>query len=507
MRFDFIVHLTYIASKNMSFGEDSLFSQYVEKLAKSLRTLADKLEKDSRYDADVVRSALSFLEEQDAAFHRGLAEVCYENQDWVGSVVHFTKCSLYNPEDFNSMFYLASSYKNLGLFSDAIVNYKKSLEICEYPEGLLNLSSTYSDVSDHGLELKTLEHLILSFPNFTLGHYNYGILCYRKRDISRSIQCFNKALETDPNHGESRVALSLALLMDKQYVEGFKMHDSRWGVSPNCPVREFNRPYWCGQPVQENSSILVTLEQGFGDMFQMIRYLPLLSEKFAKISIEVQPQMSRLVMMAYPQVEVIVHGKPLPDTDFYCPVMSLPRAFGTTYQTIPRSNKYIQIPCDERFNLAFDKDLRKKIGICWRGGMLNPQMAHRSLTASVVKKLFEDYTYTWVSLNKELPESEREELRCTSNFMDLTHALVDFYDTYQLISCLDLVITVDTAVAHLAGAMGKPTIVILNEGYDWRWHINDENSAWYPNTRLLRAYELDSYDALVPNLLAILKQG
>lgn len=479
--------------------------QYREMVVSSLNTLVEKLGHDSSYESMVALSAVGFLSNQDAGLYRKLADFYYAKQNWIGAIVNFNKCCMLNETDFNSMFYLASSYRNIGLFDEAIDVYSKSLQIHQYPEAMLNMALTYSEISQSESQIKTLENLTATFPEFTLGHYNSGIYWYGKRNLKKSIQCYRRALESNADHGESKIALSLALLMDKQYIEGFLMNESRWGVLPNCPIRQFSRPSWGGQNVPNGSSLLVTVEQGFGDTLQMLRYLPLLLEKFNKIYIEVQPQMQRLVSLSYPQVDVVVNGHELPRTDFYCPIMSLPRSFDTSYDTIPVQTPYIDIPLSEPLNLVLSNNLRGKIGVCWRGGMLDPRMVHRSLSLKSIKNLFDVDDYVWVSLVKDLPDDERADL-VTTSVVDITSELTDFYDTYRLISALDVVITVDTAVAHLAGAMGKPTIVILNEGYDWRWHVDDDISAWYPGTQLLRAYKLDTPDALVPDLLARVKK-
>lgn len=470
-----------------------------------LRDLADKLSDKFEADSVVVLSAIPYLTDECVDVHRKLADYYYRNANWIKAVAHFGKCCALDQSDYIAMFYLANCYKNMGHHSEAIEVYLRSIAFHEYPEGLMNLSAAYSDLGERELELNVLNRLTSSYPQYTLGHYNLGIYWYGKKDLKESINCYKRALESNSDHGPSKVALALALLMDKQYVEGFKQYESRWGVIPNCPIREFNRPCWYGQDVPEGSSLLITVEQGFGDTLQMLRYLPYVLPKFSKIYVEVQSPMQRLVSLSYPQVDVVVNGDKLPQTDFYCPIMSLPRAFATNYQTIPAQGKYIEIRDPVPFSAQLDCDPRKKIGVCWRGGMHDLRMAHRSLTFKSIKDLFDAHDYVWVSLVKDLPDDERAELSVTK-VVDLTAALTDFYDTYRLISGLDVIITVDTAVAHLAGAMGKPTIVILNEGYDWRWHVDDDISAWYPGTRLLRAYKLDGPNALVPELLAQVKK-
>lgn len=478
-------------------------SQKAEILA-ALHDLAIRLDRESKEDAIAVLRGVALLSDESLNIHKKLADYFYNVADWQRAVYYFEQCSVADPQDFASLFYIGNCLKNMGNYDAAVNAFERSIAVKPYPEGFINLASAYSDVNKRDLELHTLEVLVQSFPEYTLGHYNLGVFWYAQKNIPEAIQSYENALRTNPDHGLTKVAYSLALLMGKQYGEGFRMHDSRWGVAPNCPIRELNRPRWHGQSVVEGSRILVTLEQGFGDTLQMLRYVPLLAGVFNKIVLEVQPQMQRLAALAFPDVDVIVHGMNLPETDFYCPIMSLPGAFGTTYDTIPNQDAYIRLPHYESLCPDLLNDTRIKIGVCWRGGMLDPKMAHRSLSLKAIKPLFEVDDYAWVSLVKDIPDDERAELR-SSRVIDLTSELTDFYDTYRLISDLDFVITVDTAVAHLAGAMGKPTIVILNEGYDWRWHMDDETSAWYPRTRLFRAYKLGDSEDLVPHLLEEIK--
>lgn len=475
--------------------------QYREVVVSSLNTLIEKIGYDSANESMAALSAVGLLSDQDARFYRRLADYYYSNQNWIGSIVNFNECCVLNPVDFNAMFYLASAYKNLGCFAEAIDVYNKSLEIHEYPEAMLNLALTYSEIGEKELERPILERLTSAFPNFTLGYYNLGIYWYGKRDLEKSIQCYRNALKINAEHGETKIALALALLMDKQYIEGFEMYDSRWGVWPNCPVRNFNRPYWHGQRIGDESSILVSLEQGFGDSLMMLRYLPQLLLKFSRVAIEVQPVMQRLVAKAYPQVEVVVHGSHLPDTDWYCPVMSLPRAFASVIQPILRSERYLHIGDDKSHLIDLDDEPRIKVGICWKCGGHDPRTAHRSLSLHSIKGVFNNDEYTWVSLAKDAVPEEINAIASPEKLINPMNLVSDFYDTYQLINALDVIVTVDTAIAHLAGAMGKPTIVILNEGHDWKWGVNDETSAWYPHTRLFRAYELEDKNDIDQKLL------
>ncbi len=483
-------------SANIVLTEESSRTDPKCDLVSVLIALSQKLKTESREDALLVLQAVLCISPDCADAHENIGYIYTEQSHWENARRHFEISLSHSDGNALLFFNLGNVCMSSGDFSAAAKYYEKALSFQRFPEGLLNLSVAYTKLGNEKSRLNALESLVHEFGNFPQGFNNLGVFWYRTRNIRQAIDCFKKALELDPALNMAKYGLSHALLMDKEYLKGFEYHESRWGTIPNCPIRTFDSQLWTGQEVSYKSKILVTLEQGFGDTLQMLRFLPMLCARFVEVNIEVQPAMRRLVSKAFPRVNVVVHGDPLPQTDFYCPIMSLPWAFRISYDSIPVDvNGYIHIGESAPGLLVKpNKTGAIKVGLCWRGGAINPEMLHRSLSLNDVAPLFKLKGYAWTSLVKDLPSEESALVGSIENLTDFSAVMSDFYDTYMLIKGLDLVVSIDTAVAHLAAAMGKKTIVILNDGVDWRWHLDDEVSAWYPNARLLRSYNFSSQD-------------
>lgn len=462
-------------------------------LLPNLMILSQKLKADSKEDALSVLKAVLCINPDYADAYDCIGYIDAELSRWE-SARHHLEYSLSLKEGNAQIFFtLGNVCMSSGDCAAAVKYYEKSLAFQRFPEGLLNLSVAYTKLGDEQSRLRSLEALVNEFSDYAQGFNNLGVYWYRTRNLPQAIECFRKALELNPELSVARYGLSHALLMEKDYLGGFENQESRWGNIPNCPIRVLEPQLWTGQEVPNQSRILVTLEQGFGDTLQMLRFLLMLHSRFSEVSIEVQPAMCRLISKAFPSVHVLVHGEPLPTTDFYCPVMTLPWAFRIGYETIPvEPNGYIKIKDTVPISPINIKPGLKRAGLCWRGGAINPEMLHRSLALEDFRSLFDLAGYEWISLVKEVTQAELELIDQIENLTDSSTLMTDFYDTYSLIAGLDFVVSIDTAVAHLAAAMGKKTIVILNDGVDWRWHLDDDYSAWYPNARLLRSYNFST---------------
>lgn len=493
------------ALQNISDNEEVPAADQAVQLKDSLFALSQKLRGECNEDALLVLQAILCIYPEYADVHEAIGYIYADLSRWECARHHFEISILNSSGNATVFFSLGNVCMSIGDFDAAELYYKKSLSHQRFPEALLNLSVVYTNLGDDYLRLKTLESLVDEFQLFPQGFNNLGVYWYRKRNILNAIDCFRKALYLDPALAMAKYGLSHSLLMSKDYRAGFELHESRWGTVPSCPIRTYDCELWTGQNVSIGSKIKVTFEQGFGDTLQMLRFIPLLCEKFTQVFVEVQPALSRLVTKAFPEVRVVLlNNDSLPLTDYYCPIMSLPLAFGIAYDTIPTNvNGYIHI--DKSLpSLNKSESGKRKIGICWRGGAINPEMLHRSLTINDVVPIFNNSLNSWFSLVKDLPMEEKAILDQFENVTDCASIMLDFYDTYMLIDGLDLVVTVDTAVAHLAAAMGKETIIILNDGVDWRWHLDDDVSAWYPNAKLLRSYNYSNFsdflDVLVSQL-------
>jgi Glycosyltransferase family 9 (heptosyltransferase) len=272
------------------------------------------------------------------------------------------------------------------------------------------------------------------------------------------------------------------------------------------PVRAFPQPLWLGRENLQGKTILLHAEQGLGDTIQFCRYASLAANRGAKVLLEVPTALKTLMMSLEGVAEIFSGGQALPFTDYHCPLLSLPLAFNTELQSIPASIPYLK--ADPELAQAWKAKLgggdRMKVGLVWAGNPRNSNDHNRSMTLKELSALL-SIPVQCVSLQKD-PSSADRDLLERSGIPDLGDSLRDFADTAALIANLDLVISVDTAVAHLAGALGKPTWVFIPFVPDWRWMLGREDSPWYPSMRLFRQSAREDWSVPVECIAAQLRQ-
>lgn len=291
-----------------------------------------------------------------------------------------------------------------------------------------------------------------------------------------------KVLKASPNHAEAHWNYALLLLLQGNYSAGFREYEWRWKKRRfTSPVREFVQPRWSGGNLG-GKTILIYAEQGLGDTLQFCRYLPLLVERGAEVLFECHPPLVPLMQSLGTGITVLPFGRDLPDFDCQLPLLSLPYMLGSTLETIPVAVPYLTAPVVRQpfwQSVLPGDNGDKRIGLCWSGKRY-PDPG-RSLPAALLTQLACCSDIMWVSLQVGEPV-EKPAL----TMVDLTMLVQDFADTAALLEQLDLVITIDTAVAHLAGALGKPTWLLLPFAPDWRWGLAGEQCCWYPGMRLFR---------------------
>lgn len=433
--------------------------------------------------AVVILEAAVKIDSESLEVLHALADAYHKKNDIENALLNYCRCLEINPCDVESLYVMGNIEMELGKYSHAVDLYNKALSIVEFPEAYINLGSAYSKIGNDKKYYEILINTSNKYPDYWISHYNLGVYYYENEKISESILYYRRALEINTSERLVKFSLSLALLKNKDYAEGFKLYENRWGVIPMCPIRDLKPEVWLGEAVSCSYSIVVTTEQGFGDFIQMSRYLPLLSDKFTTVYVEVQTPMLRLAQILFPDFKIIKYGDAIPDVKYHIPLMSLPFAFGTLYDTVPQSTVYEGGQFDGQYDKNCGTALR--VGICWKGSQDNPQMRHRSFALEDLLPILKFSNINFVSLVKE-PSTDECLLLRDSNIIDSSERMSDFYDTYRIISELDVVISVDTSVAHLSAAMGKRTLILLNSSSDWRWHMHDQTSPWYPTARLYR---------------------
>ena len=367
-----------------------------------------------------------------------------------------------------------------------------------------NLGAVLLKAGDAEAAQESFARAIALRPGEAEAHHN---LANALIDLGRYEGAFDecrRAIALDPAHAQANFTESMLLLVQGKLREGFEKYEWRWKLGTLVP-RQFPAPVWKGEDLA-GRTILLHGEQGYGDSIHGLRYVPLVAARGARVVLELPAPLVRLAASVSGVAELVAAGQTLPRFDLVCPLLSLPRAFATTLETIPAGIPYLAPPADA---VAQWRDLLdgpgRKIGIAWAGSPLHRSDAQRSIDVETFAPLLRMEGVRWFSL--QVGERAADLARLPADIVtDLAPRLKDFAETAAAIANLDLVITVDTAVAHVAGALGRPVWVMLRSRPDWRWLLEREDSPWYPSLRLFRQREHGDWDDVVTRVRAALEQ-
>ncbi len=406
---------------------------------------------------------------------------------------------------------LGLSLTYAGRFDEAHQVYDRALAINpDYPEAINNKGSTLR-LQGHFAESRDLMRRALELrPDYAEAWNNLGNVLKDLGQIDESIPAFRRALALNPSN-DMRYNLATVLMTIGDYDEGFRLYEARWDIPQmRHTARKFRQPQWQGE--EGNGRILlIHAEQGLGDALQFCRYAPIAAARGWRILLACHPELVRL-MHSLDAVDQIVTTGILPDFDMHCPMLSLPLVLGTTVETIPSSPSYLAAePADiahwqERIKSAGVAD-RFKVGVIWAG---NPRLHNlesssvdrrRSVQLDRLAPLFGLAGVQFFSLQKNYSGVIPPEW----NLIDWMNDCHDMADTAALVMNLDLVITVDTSLVHLAGALGKPVWMLNRIDTCWRWFLDRTDSPWYPSLRIFRQQQPGNWDPVVKNVVAALQ--
>jgi tetratricopeptide (TPR) repeat protein len=346
-----------------------------------------------------------------------------------------------------------------------------------------------------------IERAIALDPNYADAHNNLGIALAALGQIDRPIACHRKALSLQPDFATAHWALANVLLKRDEYEEGFTQWEWRLKVPELKLKMDFPQPVWDGSDLAGRRIVLIT-EQGAGDAIQFVRYAPLVAQRGGRVIIVCREPLARLLATAPGVIEHYVQHQAVPNVDLRCPLESLPTVFKTTFQTIPAQTPYLFAdPTDSARWAARMPTDRLKIGLVWSGqAKPNPR---RSMPVTELAPLAELPNIWWLSL--QVGEAAAQASSAGFPLVNWSDELNDYADTAALMNPLDLIITIDTSVAHLAGALGKPVWVMLPHVADWRFGLGRDTCPWYPTMRLFRQPGPGDWTSVIQQVVAALK--
>ena len=387
-----------------------------------------------------------------------------------------------------SFYNLASAYYKLGQWSLAMAQFDAAVQ-CEPEryEAYFGRGLVWEEMSEPSLAIQSYADALERNPSFAQAFNNMGIAFQNLGVESAALECFDSALALEPESGDFRTNKGLLCLQYGHWEEGWQYFESRWATKAmQTVVRHFDFPLWLGKEPLHGKTLLVHCEQGMGDTIQFCRFVPILIALGARLTLAVQAPLQTLLEANFPAVRVLP-GIPTQESfDFHCPIMSLGLAFAADSSNIPNSVGYLTLPevAVAKWAAFTGQGPQPCVGLVWSGSATHTNDANRSVALPDLLKVLPSGP-RYVSLQKEYRNGDLE-LALASNLEDVSSQLLDFADTAALCQQCDLIVSVDTSVAHLAGALAVPTLLLLPFNADWRWLSGRNDSPWYASLQLLR---------------------
>jgi tetratricopeptide (TPR) repeat protein len=408
------------------------------------------------------------------------------------AIASFRQALVLRPHFLQARSNLASTLAARGCTDEAISELRQVIgQNPDYAHAHNNLGSALVKAGRDGEAIDCYRRAIALAPAYAQAHYNLANSLKNLARFDEAVLAYEQAIAINGQFADAHWNLGLLLLLCGSLARGLIEFEWRHKASfGRTHARKFSQPAWDDSAL-DGQRILVYAEQGFGDVIHMIRYVPLLAEQGATVIIECQSALWRLLAgQRFPGVQqVIAQGDAVGEFDAHCAVMSLPLRMGTSNLAgVPGAVPYLSADSEiaGRWKARIGSDRRMHVGLAWAGSSNLADDRNRSMTAATLTPLGEIPGVRFVSLQKNDRTAYVTELPQSFSLTDWTAELTDFAETAGLIANLDLVICVDTAVAHLAGAMGKPVWVLLPRVPDWRWMLDRDDSPWYPTMRLFR---------------------
>jgi tetratricopeptide (TPR) repeat protein len=453
------------------------------------------------YDAAaaLVRDALARAPEV-AAWHadlglahqaRGRAEeaaTCYRqalrlNPDWAD--LHAT---------------LGGVLADMGRVDDAVRHCREAIRLRpDLPAGHNNLGNVLLRLGKTAEAAASYQQALRAKPDLAEAHNNLGNVWLEEGKIDDAVHCFRNALRLSPEYADAHKNLGLTLLKSGDFEAGFAYYERSVSISDRLKPKRFSQPEWDGRPLP-GGTLLLHVEHGIGDTLLMIRYAPIIRRQGLRLILECQRSLIPLLSTCPGIEQLVARGESPLSFDVHAALFSLPRLLGTRVHNIPADVPYLFARDDliRQWRDRLNGPARLKIGICWQGNPMPGVSEHRWFSLARFGTIARLPGVQLVSLQKG-PGAEQLAacpFAVTQLGSDLDEANGAFMDTAAVMKDLDLVISPDTAVAHLAGAMGIPVWVLLTRVADWRWLIDREDSPWYPNVRLFRQENSGDWDSV-----------
>jgi tetratricopeptide (TPR) repeat protein len=444
-----------------------------------------------------------------AVIHANLAEVFRALGQFERAADSCRTALRLQPESPGALNNLGLALRGLGRYAEAIEQFRRALALKpDFAEVHNNLGDTLRRQGQLGEATAALEQALRLRPEYAEAHNNLALLRLRQGRMEEALAGFTEAVRLEPGYAEAHCNRGMAWLLLGNLTRGWPEYEWRRRTK-GFKQRPFAQPDWDGAPL-DGRTVLLYAEQGLGDAIQFVRYAPLVQKQGGEVLVEAPPRLLPL-LKSCPGIDGLVPGGgPLPSFDVQAPLLSLPGLLGTTLGTIPASIPYLWPDPDpvRRWRKQLKPLRGLRVGIAWQGSPTYGEDYLRSIPLGYYAPLARLPGVRLISLQKGPGTEQLAALVGDWGIHDLGPGLDEergaFMDTAAVMACLDLVITSDTAIAHLAGALGVPVWVALPDACDWRWLLERPDSPWYPTMRLFRQRRGGSWDEVFARIAAML---
>lgn len=418
------------------------------------------------------------------------ATAAAETRDFDRAIQYYDEAITADPSRAETYYKRANALRNLGRLEEAIAGYDAAIaHKPDYAYAYCNRGVVQQSLGRFADAVASFDQAATLDPADPLVPYNRALLMQDYGRWDEALVGYDRTIALAPGHADAHFNRSLVQLFGGNFAQGWIDFEWRWKNAARLGIgaapASFSQPLWLGQEPIAGKRLLLHSEAGLGDTIQFCRYATACAALGATVILEVQPALVSLVGTLEGVSQVIAKGQPLPPFDYHCPLMSLPLAYKTTLDSIPASPRYLATDPAKvtQWHAALGVRTRPRVGLVWSGNPNNPIDAKRSIPlAQWVSHLPRDLQY--FCLQNEVREADRKTLAANPFIVDLGN--MNFVSTAAFCECLDIVLCVDTSIAHLSGALGQQTWLLLPWVPDWRWMRARDDSPWYPSMRLYR---------------------
>ena len=432
-----------------------------------------------------------------SAAHNNLGNALLGLGEKEASIECYRRAISLDRADATSHYNLGNALTELGKPEDALASYRVAVSFDDRnAEKFYNLANTALQLDLFDEALRAFDRALAIDPDYTDDYCNKGAALQKMGQPEKAVDSLRVALARHPDSPDLHWNLSLALIQSGDLENGFEEYEWRWKTPTFADFkRDFPMPRWDGSDPSDKT-IFVDQEQGFGDALQFCRFVTPLAAKGANVVVECRPGLKALLESLDGVGEVVDFGQPIPVADFHVPMMSLPYLLGATLEDLPATVPYLKAPEGTPIDDRLTGEDTKKVGIAWAGSPTRPDNHKRSCSVTDFGRLFESSGVRFFSLQVGPFRGDLEKLGDPSLVIDLADGLSDFAQTAAAIDAMDLVISVDTSVLHVAAALGKPAWGLMSNPTGFFWMDERTDSPWYPTVRLFRQPEPGDWESV-----------